>query len=226
MTQKEKAPRAGGAGALQKGDADNSTIALAEKRGEPRVDSRLIAKQLGVEHRASMQLIRNYKADFGELGVLTFQMSKPARPTGGRPERYALLNEDQSYLLLTYSQNTPQARQLKIKLVRAFSEARRKAEIRQEYLPGYHELHDQLQALAEGASNPHLVHINANKLLNKAAGIQSGARGTVPAANLARLMVAQQLATAAMHDAVDHREAYARAKAAVEPLLHLELPEG
>ncbi|MCP5197530.1 MAG: hypothetical protein H6974_12235 [Gammaproteobacteria bacterium] len=38
---------------------------------------------------------------------------------------FALLNEDQSYLLLTYTQNTAQARELKKRLVRAFSEHRR-----------------------------------------------------------------------------------------------------
>lgn len=106
----------------------SNVIKLESFEGEPRVDSRLIAEKLGVEHKASFQLIRTYKADFEEFGVLPFQMEKPLKGTsGGRPQRFALLNEDQSYLLLSYSDNTPKSRELKKALVRAFSNARKQA---------------------------------------------------------------------------------------------------
>jgi len=101
----------------------SSLISLVVVDQEPRVDSRLIASQLGVEHQNTRELLQQYQTDFEEFGIIRFETGKIEGR--GRPEKYALLNEDQSYLLLTYSQNTEQARELKKRLVRAFGEQRR-----------------------------------------------------------------------------------------------------
>lgn len=196
----------------------NENLPLLGNLDEPRVDSRLIAKKLGNRHRNTIELVGRYKEHLQSFGVVLFKTEKPAGPAGGRPERYALLNENQAFFLLTLSRNTPRVVELKRRLVQAFSEARRKAALHREYLPEYHELHDQLHLLAAHASNPRWPHVNLNKLMNRAAGIESGTRGTVPTARLARLMVAQEMAAAAMQGAKDHRDAYARVKAAVQPL--------
>lgn len=98
-------------------------IALVVVDQEPRIDSRVIATQLGVDHKATYQLISRYQDDLEEFGKLPFEMEASGRTR--QPAKFALLNEDQSYLLLTYSQNTPQARELKKRLVRAFGEQRR-----------------------------------------------------------------------------------------------------
>ncbi len=104
----------------------NSLISLVVVDQEPRVDSRLIAEQLGVEHKNTRELIEKYLPDFEEFGVCPFETAKPLQGSlGGRPEKFYLTNEDQSYLLLTYTQNTPQARDLKKRLVRSFGEHRR-----------------------------------------------------------------------------------------------------
>ena len=125
-------------------------IALQTGRDEtPRVDSRELAQRLGVKHKNTIELLDKHKADFLELGVLPFQTEKPSGPNGGRPERFALLSEDQAYLLLTYSRNTAKVRGLKVKLVQAFSAARKAAEQRKcDYLPTYHLAHDALKGLA------------------------------------------------------------------------------
>lgn len=103
-----------------------NALTLTPVDGEPRVDSRLIAGQLGIEHESACKILKQYQTDFEQLGVFRFEIGKPPKGSfGGRPEKYALLNEDQAYLLLTYSQNTPQARALKIRLVRAFGDYRR-----------------------------------------------------------------------------------------------------
>lgn len=103
-------------------------IKLENIEGEPRVDSRLISAQLNVKHINSMELIRDYLSDFEEFGVVRFKTEKPLKGTpGGRPQKFALLNEDQSYLLLSYGENTPQAREAKKALIRAFSNARNQA---------------------------------------------------------------------------------------------------
>jgi len=101
----------------------SSLISLVVVDQEPRVDSRLLAEQLGVEHKATRQLILQYQADLEEFGKVPFEMEASGKTN--QQQKFALLNEDQSYLLLTYSQNTEQARELKKRLVRAFGEQRR-----------------------------------------------------------------------------------------------------
>ena len=108
----------------------SSNITLVKFDGEYRVDTRVIAESLGVDHRSTFRLVNLYKSDFEEFGVLRFEITKPPKGTaGGRPEKYAILNEDQCYLLLTYSDNTAMAREAKKALVRAFSNARNQSSI-------------------------------------------------------------------------------------------------
>jgi phage antirepressor YoqD-like protein len=85
------------------------------------VDSRLVAAELGILHKNFKELIRTYQSDFEQLGTLA---AGSAESTGGRPETFFFLNEDQSYLALTYSLNTPKVRAAKLKLVQAFRAAR------------------------------------------------------------------------------------------------------
>lgn len=100
-------------------------ITLINANGEARVDSRLIAERIGNNHRSSFELIEEYLGDFQEFGIVRFETEKTGKR--GRPARYALLNEDQCYLLLSYSDNTLEARKLKIGLVKAFKRAREEA---------------------------------------------------------------------------------------------------
>lgn len=102
----------------------SSLIPLVVVDQEARVDSRLIAAQLGVDHQNARELIQQYQADFEEFGILRFETGEIKGR--GQPEKFVLLNEDQSYLLLTYCQNTPQARDLKKRLVHTFGDYRRK----------------------------------------------------------------------------------------------------
>lgn len=105
-----------------------SNLAINEEKGVLLVDSRLLAQELGIQHRSFYQkVILKYREEIEEdWGVLRFEISKPLEGSqGGRPEKYALLTEQQSYLVLTYSKNTPAARQCKRKLVKAFDEAKK-----------------------------------------------------------------------------------------------------
>lgn len=94
------------------------------RNGQALTTSAIIANGVGVEHRALRQLLRNYQADFESFGVLTFEMSKPKKPQGGRPETCAILNEQQATLLVTYCKNTETVRKFKVALVKAFYEMR------------------------------------------------------------------------------------------------------
>lgn len=91
---------------------------------EARVDSRQIAKALHNQHDSVLSLLNDYSEDFQRFGILRFEIGESVGR--GRPPKYALLNENQSYLLLTMVRNTPHVVALKTRLIEAFSEARQK----------------------------------------------------------------------------------------------------
>lgn len=84
--------------------------------GEPFTTSLVIAAETGNEHRAVIQLIRNYVDDLNEVGTSAFQMRK----SGGRPTEYAELDEPAAALLMTYLKNTAVIRDFKKRLVAGF----------------------------------------------------------------------------------------------------------
>lgn len=102
------------------------TIPLQMIRGEPRADTRMLAEQLGIQHASAFKLVNDYQSDFEQLGLLRFEIGavKEVGARGTKHHKFALLNEDQSYLLLTFSRNTAKVRQLKVNLVKAFKQAR------------------------------------------------------------------------------------------------------
>lgn len=194
-----------------------AALALTSTMTGARIDTRLLAHHLGNRHQSMFELVKIHRADFEELGLLRFQTGEP---TGGRPEKFALLNEDQAYLLLTYSRNSARVRPLKIRLVKAFREARMAAEMRKtEYLPTYRELHDEIHALASGSPNEKFVHSNFNKLVNKVAGVDAGHRATAALPQQSMMIVAQAIAARTLRGAPDHRTAYQRTKLALAGLV-------
>ena len=195
---------------------DNPITTIVSAKGEPRIDSRLMAGHLGIKHPHLFEQVKNYKADFEALGILRFQTE--VINGRGQPEKFVLLTEDQSYLLLTYSKNTKQVRALKLNLVKAFREARLAVDIRKlEYLPEYHALHDAIKAKANGSANERFHHLNANKEINKLAGIQPGQRATAGRMQQSLLTIGNALAAKAV--AQSKGESVHRIiKAAIEPL--------
>jgi hypothetical protein len=80
-------------------------IKLHTVKGEARIDSRIIAKELGNQPETVIRLVDEYQRDFEEFGVVRFQTQKlrtsdfsdlksgksQGKAKRGRPERYALL---------------------------------------------------------------------------------------------------------------------------------------
>lgn len=131
-------------------------LAVSTHKDQPRIDSRIVAQHLGVAHHSIMRLIYTHEAGFKELGKVRFE-NQPL--DSGQSEKYALLTEDQSYLLLTYTRNTKRVSGMKVKLIKAFSEARKAAQQhQQEYLPSYHELHDAIGLTAAQSKNQRRIH--------------------------------------------------------------------
>lgn len=100
-------------------------IPLTTLNNEPRADSRTLAEQLGNQHESLLSLFTDYFDEFGELGFFRFEIGEIQGR--GRPPKYALLNENQCYFLLTLVRNSPTVVALKLALVKAFDEARRLA---------------------------------------------------------------------------------------------------
>ena len=102
------------------------TSAIAQLfNGEPRTTTLLISENTGNEHKSVIQLVRSYLADLEDFGGVAFQML-PFDTAGGMQEReIAILNEQQSTLLLSYMRNTETVRSFKKLLVKAFYEMRR-----------------------------------------------------------------------------------------------------
>lgn len=93
-------------------------IALTQFNGEPRVDSRVIAGQLGENHKALYRLIKHNAFDFRRFGLLPFEIGPI--PLRGKPERFSLLNQEQIDRLLTFFDDTPAVRSFKARLLSAF----------------------------------------------------------------------------------------------------------
>lgn len=190
--------------------------------GEPRVDTRDMATHLGLQHPNVFEMVKDYRADFEQLGKVRFETGASPASRTGQKTKYALLNEDQCYLLLTYSRNNEKVRQLKLALVKAFKEVRETRRVSEvEYLPAYHQLHDEIHRLAAGSPNERFVHMNTNKLINKAAGLEAGMRGKANLPQLATVTVMQHVATNAFHRAADHRDGYQSMKSDIAALCGL-----
>lgn len=99
------------------------------------------------------------------------------------------------------------------------------APIRVEYLAGYHELQDVVRIKAVKSSMPRAAHINVNRAINKAMGIESGQRSDLPTGKLALVSVANQIACAAYSAANDHHDGYANTLTALGQLTQM-LPAG
>lgn len=88
--------------------------------GEPFTTSLVIATETGNEHRAVLQLIRNYVEDLREIGRVAFEM-RPFETAGGTQRReVADLDEPAAALLMTYLKNTAVVRDFKKRLVAGF----------------------------------------------------------------------------------------------------------
>ena len=201
-------------------DSNGSVLTLTTTAAEARIDSRALAEGLRNQHKAVLTLLDRYIDVFKQHGQLTFKKEVGERKQGGgNAERYALLNENQAYLLLNLSRNTEVVVALKSKLITAFSEARRMADQRQtEYLPTYHRLHDTVHQLAGQSANEKFVHMNLNKLVNKTAGLEAGQRPQADLSQQAMLIVAQAVAIQAMQGATDHHDGYQLAKRSLSAL--------
>ena len=110
---------------------DGVTVIL--KGDDSRIDSRIVARLLGLQHASFIRTLEQHQDELAECGIFRFQIGKISGR--GRPEKYAMLNEDQFVFSITLSRNTPRVVQAKKAVVLAFGQARRLLAAQGHYLP-------------------------------------------------------------------------------------------
>ena len=94
---------------IKDGDAVTTTLAIAEGTLN--------------DHASVIALARRYQSDLEDFGLVRFEIRpREVGQHGGGDTEYAILNEPQSTLLLTFMRNTDIVRAFKKKLVREFWE--------------------------------------------------------------------------------------------------------
>ena len=107
-------------------DKRETPINLNIEDGKVVVDSRLIARELGIKHKNFLATIDKYREEIEEdWGQFAFKTETVTNSVGAsNTAKYALLTEPQATLLMTYSKNTEKVRICKRKLVKAFESAK------------------------------------------------------------------------------------------------------
>lgn len=98
----------------------NHELVNKNESGDLVTTSMAIALGTNNDHASVIKLVREYKLDLEEFGLLDFK----SESSGGRPTEYAVLNEQQATLLITYMRNSEIVRTFKKRLVKAFYELR------------------------------------------------------------------------------------------------------
>jgi phage regulator Rha-like protein len=200
-------------------------ISVFEVGGELRADSRTFAEKLDVRHRQIMVLVRKYQAMFEDHGRVVFQTHTFETAGGPQEKTYALLNEDQSYFLLTLSRNNDITIRAKSALVKAFRQARShiaKAETAR--LEGKKARSEETSAIADlvryatdqGSESAKMYYVNITKMTNRILGLESGKRDSLPANTLDSLRLAETMIDVTIRDGLraglHYKQIYALAK--------------
>jgi phage regulator Rha-like protein len=204
-------------------------LSLNLVKNEYRVDSRLLAPELNHRHRTILESIDKYKSQFDALGHLPFQTEAGYNNT---QVRYFLLNEDQCYFLLTLMRNNNHIVQSKLKLVKAFRDARKQlAERDIARLDGKQARRLETDAIkhlvdyakASGSSRPDMYYANITVMTNKALGIEAGERDRMDARQLQLLKLAETMVEIAIRDGLKaelhYKDIYRLCKDRVSDLL-------
>lgn len=99
-----------------------TTQLVFARNGQALTTSEIVAQGVGIQHKNLLALIRKYQPDFEEFGTPAFE----TRGSEGTADYqvFAILNEQQATLLVTYCKNTETVRKFKVALVKAFYEMR------------------------------------------------------------------------------------------------------
>ena len=181
-------------------------FSIALIKSEFRVDSRLLSPELNHRHRTILENLDKYRSQFESLGHLPFQTELGYN---NLPVRFALLNEDQCYFLLTLMRNNDFVVDKKSKLVKAFREAKNQVTLRDmARIEGKAVRRTETDAIkslveyatAKGSSNANMYYANITKMTNSLLGIEKGQRNTLDHKSLQQIKVAETIVEMAIRD--------------------------
>ena len=200
-----------------------SEIKLDLIKSEFRIDSRLLAPELNHRHRTIFESITKYQSKFEEHGLLTFKTEAVSsiNSRGVKYQKYALLNEDQCYFLLTLMRNNDFVVNKKSKLVKAFRQAKDQVALRDiariEGKAIRRTETDAIKALvdyatAKGSNNAKTYYASITMMTNKLLGIESGQRDQLDHKKLQQIKVAETIVEIAIRDGLaaglDYKDIY------------------
>ena len=180
-------------------------------KNEFRVDSRLLAPELNHRHRTIFESILKYQSKFEEHGLLPFETEAVSNDDsrGIKYQKYALLNEDQCYFLLTLMRNNDFVVDKKSKLVKAFRQAKDQVTLRDmARIEGKVVRRTETDAIkslveyatAKGSSNANMYYANITKMTNSLLGVEKGQRDTLDHKSLQQIKVAETIVEMAIRD--------------------------
>lgn len=182
-------------------------------KNELRTDSRLLASFLDHRHRTILENIDKYLSQLSELGNLPFQTERlKTKQLGERTHRFALLNEDQCYFLLTLMRNNERVVNAKLTLVKAFRDARTQLaqrdlaradgkQIRRIETDAIKNLIE--YAKAKGSKNADRYYASVSNMTNSLLNIESHQRDKLDTRTLEDISVMEKIVANAISDGIN-----------------------
>jgi phage regulator Rha-like protein len=192
---------------------------IIQIKKELRIDSRLLAGQLDHRHRTIFASITKYEKELASLSLMRFETEavKVEGERGYKIQKFALLTEDQCYFVLTLMRNNPNVVALKLKLVKAFRDARKQIANRDmARLSGKQVRRDETDAIKElveyatanGSKNAQFYYPNITIMTNKVIGIDKGQRDTLDTRQLCVLQMIETSIRIAIGDGLREQLPY------------------
>ena len=200
-------------------------IDIVRIKNELRTDSRMLAGFLDHRHRTILENIDKYLSKFSELGRVPFETGTLETNGGKQTQRFALLNEDQCYFLLTLMRNNERVVEAKLALVKAFRDARAQlAERDSARIEGKRVRRletDSIKMLvdyasAQGSQSAKRYYANVTRMTNDMLCIGAGQRDSLNAGQLKQLAAIETVIDLAIRDgiraAMEYKDIYNLAK--------------
>ena len=188
-------------------------ISIIYSANELRTDSRDLASLLDHRHRTIFESITKYSTELSELGLLPFETERlKTDRLGEREHKFVMLNEDQCYFVLTLMRNNAHVVKSKLKLVKAFRDARSQLAMRDiARIDGKQVRSLETKAIsdlveyakAKGSKSAEKYYMQITKMTNAMLGISAGERDTLDARSLGDIAVMEKIVANAVSDGIN-----------------------